>query len=217
MGAPVAANTVEARMGAVPPEKVHKAKEPQAEAVTAQEPTEAAEAACTEAAAVEMADVATETPAVERMAPGMEAQQAAPMVATAEAMAEATVATKAAATAKEPRAPCSNATSNTLACRNHTHQCPAESPLDSKRRQRHRSRTLPRHHTHSSTARPRSGSPAATEAMMATAASEAAPEEETKTYPSTQCRCNRARKHLQGPHSRCRSPHDTPSSSQDQS
>ena len=112
----------------------------------------------------------TETPMVERMAPGMEAQQAAPMVATAEAMAEATVATKAAATAKEPRAPCSNAMSNTLACRNHTHQCPAESPTDSKRRQRRRNRTLPRHHTYPSTAHPRSGSPVATEAMMATVA-----------------------------------------------
>ena len=159
----------------------------------------------------------TERPMVDQMELVMAAQQAVPTVGTAEATAEATAAIQAVGTAKEPRARCSSETTRTQVCRNHTHERPAESPADSKRRQRRRNHSRPHHCTHSSTAHPRSGSPAATEAMMATAASEAAPEEETKTYPSTQCRCNRARKHLQGAHSRCRSPHDTPSSSQDQS
>ena len=162
----------------------------------------------------------TERPMVDQMELVMAAQQAVPTVGTAEATAEATAAIQAVGTAKEPRARCSSETTRTQVCRNHTHERPAESPADSKRRQRRRNHSRPRHCTRPSTAHPRSGSLAEKEAMLADAAaamSVAAPEEETRTHPSTQCRCNRARKHLQGPQSRCRSPHDTPSSSQDQS
>ena len=159
----------------------------------------------------------TERPMVDQMELVMAAQQAVPTVGTAEATAEATAAIQAVGTAKEPRARCSSETIHTQVCRNHTRERPAESPADSKRRQRRRNHSRPRHRTRPSTAHPRSGSLAEKEAMLAAAMSVAAPEEEKRTHPSTQCRCNRARRNLRGPQSRCRSPHDTPSTSQDQS